>query len=515
MTRDSPVNRYAGLWRWIVTPLIAFIAFGAWALASPVGAAPDDDYHLASTWCANGGSDYCLPGSVADKRLIPETFDSLTCYVQHPRVSARCQTGAWEELHEEFTESRRGNFYGEYPPVYYAANRLAAGENIQASAVTMRLINAAIFVGLATALAALLPVARRRTVLWGWLIALVPLGMFLIPSNNPSGWAITGVGTAFLALLGWFETDGKRRWALGALYLVGVLMAAGARGDAAIYVAAATAVVLLLTFARNREWMMRAILPLGGLVVAFAFFLMADQAGVSATGFTSDGTTGVGSVGGQAVEPMGGFALAAFNLLMVPFLWTGVWGSWALGWLDTSLPAVVPAAAIAAFTVVAFAGLGLLNLRKAVAVGGLVAVLTVLPVYVLTAGGDVIPQNLQPRYLLPLIVLFSFVLVTEPRGRVLRFTRVQTFAILGALAIANLVALQVNIRRYVTGVDDQGVNLDAGAEWWWSGLAVGPTAVWVVGAIAYAGLLAMLWPSLRDQRVQPPVVAAAERSSNS
>jgi len=74
---------------------------------------------------------------------------------------------------------------------------------------------------------------------------------------------------------------------------------------------------------------------------------------------------------------------------------------------------------------------------------------------------------------------------------------VQTFAILAALALANLVALQVNIRRYVTGADQQGLNLDAGAEWWWSGFPVGPTAMWVIGAIAYVGLLAVLWPQLR------------------
>ena len=46
-----------------------------------------------------------------------------------------------------------------------------------------------------------------------------------------------------------------------------------------------------------------------------------------------------------------GFALAAYNLLMLPFLWTGVWGTWALGWFDTGLPAIVPWAAAAAFIV--------------------------------------------------------------------------------------------------------------------------------------------------------------------
>ena len=43
-----------------------------------------------------------------------------------------------------------------------------AGPDIQISALVMRLVNAALFVGLATALALLLPI-RRRTLLWGWL----------------------------------------------------------------------------------------------------------------------------------------------------------------------------------------------------------------------------------------------------------------------------------------------------------------------------------------------------------
>jgi hypothetical protein len=183
---------------------------------------------------------------------------------------------------------------------------------------------------------------------------------------------------------------------------------------------------------------------------------------------------------------------------MLPFLWTGVWGTWALGWLDTALPAIVPWAAVSAFVVVVFAGIGRLDVRKAISVAGVLLVLIALPVWVLTRGGNVVGENLQPRYLLPLIVLFAFVALTVPPGRVWPgFTRVQTFTILGALATANLVALQINIRRYVTGADQQGFNLDAGAEWWWTGFPVGPTAMWALGALSYAGLLVVLWPELR------------------
>lgn len=487
--------------RWLsLAPVLAFVALAAWAFASPIGAGPDDDYHVVSIWCSSGGNAECEPGSKPATRDVDPALRDVSCFAQRAEVSASCQYDIWASSTGPNVETDRGNFGGEYPPVYYAVMHVFAGSDIQTSALAMRLINAALFVGLATALALLLPVARRRTLLWGWLIALVPLGMFLIPSNNPSGWAITGVGTAFLALLGWFETTGRRRWALGALYLLGVVMAAGSRGDAAVYAAGATVCAVLLAYpvavlrSHIRTWWQTALLPVVGLVIAVVLFSLAGQAGVATIGFTSDGN----GLPGAAPDGPTGLALAAYNLLMLPLLWTGVWGTWGLGWLDTALPAIVPWAGVAVFVVVAFAGLGRLSWRKAITVIGVLLVLIALPVYVLTTGNDEVGENLQPRYLLPLIVLFAFVLVTSPVAEgVIRFTRVQTFAILGALGVANLVSLQVNIRRYVTGNDSQGFNLGAGAEWWWTGLPVGPTAVWVIGALAYAGLLALLWSQLR------------------
>jgi hypothetical protein len=519
MTTESPTPsrrplrfRFRPLY---LAPVLAFIALSAWAFASPLGAGPDDDYHLVSIWCGGDGSEQCDPGSEDSNRVMPSAFENVACYAQDGARSAACQNDVWSTWDGDPVELSRGNFGGEYPPVYYATMNLFAGSDMQVSALLMRILNAALFVGLATALAVLLPAARRSTLLWGWLIALVPLGMFLIPSNNPSGWAITGVGTAFLALLGWFETTGRRRWALGALYLVGMLMASGARGDAAVYAFGATVAIIVLTWSPSRDWWRWAILPGVGMAIALLFFAIAGQSGVGSIGFTGGGSATIPVEGDTTGEeaPLSGFALAAYNLLMLPFLWTGVWGSWGLGWLDTQLPAIVVWAATAAFIVVGFAGFGRLNGRKAFALSGVLFVLIALPVYVLTVGGDKVGANLQPRYLLPLIVLFTFLLLVDPARRNLRFTRPQTLVVLGALAVANLVALQVNIRRYVTGADQQGLNLDAGAEWWWDGFPVGPTAVWVIGALAYAGLLAVLWSALRTTRGEAPVEASPARAS--
>ena len=492
-----------GRLRWIhLAPVLAFVALSAWAFASPLGAAPDDDYHLVSTWCAVGGSAECQPGPTDEERSLDPEFGGVTCYAGHREESAACQFDAFDESGRFITD--RGNFAGEYPPVYYAVMRAFAGPDIQVSALVMRLVNAALFVALATALSLLLTIARRSTLIWGWLIAVIPLGIFLIPSNNPSGWAITGVGTAFLALLGWFETTGRRHWVLGALYLVGVFMASGARGDAGVYIVGASLVASILSFARTRPWMLQALLPVAGVIISVVFFVSAGQSGVGAIGFTGGeavtppaDTGDEGVVGTTPEVPLSGFALAVYNLLSLPYLWTGVWGTWALGWFDTGMPAVVSWAAVSAFVVVGFAGLGKLDWRKAISIAGVLLVLIVLPVYVLTVGNTKVGDALQPRYLLPLILLLCLLLVTMPRGAVLRFTRLQTFLIVAALAGANLVALQVNIRRYVTGDDEQGLNLDDGAEWWWQGFPVGPTWVWIVGVLAFTGLLAVLWPQLR------------------
>lgn len=484
--------------RWVhFAPILAFIALAAWAFASPLGAGPDDDYHLTSTWCAAGGSAQCADGSTSATREASVALENIACYAGSPKESAACQGPILDRWNHDSHETKRGNFAGEYPPLYYDVMHFFAGGDLQVSALAMRLINAALFVILATTLAVLLPVERRPMLLWGWLITLIPLGIFLIPSNNPSGWAITGVGTAYLAFTGWYESAGRQKWALAALSLIGVLMAAGARGDAAVY--AAGAIVTATIFAapwrgiRWQSWWKWLWLPAVGVAIVAVFFAMSGQAGVVEVGFGGSDQ----SVSGVEGSPTG-LALAAYNALMLPFLWTGVWGTWALGWLDTGLPAIVPWAATSAFIVVAFAGIARLSGRKVIAAGGVLLVLVALPLWILSVSGNIVGENLQPRYLLPLIVLFAFVLLTMPPGARLNLTRVQTVVIFVALSVANLVALQVNIRRYVTGTDEQGFNLDAGVDWWWTGFPVGPMAVWLIGALAFAGLLALLWPQLRQ-----------------
>jgi hypothetical protein len=366
----------------------------------------------------------------------------------------------------------------------------------------MRIFTVLLFVAMTTALYLLLPVSRRSTLLIGWIVTTMPLGVFILASNNPSAWAVIGIGSAWIALLGYFETTGARRIALGALYALSVVMAAGSRGDSAVYAGFATVLVLVYVFRRERGFYLRALLPVAMGLVSLAFALSAGQAG-SVQGLTELPPSG-GSTPGTVGEPSGlsGFGRLGYNLLNVPFLWLGAFGEWGLDWLDTAMPGIVIAAAITAFAFAGFLGIRRLTLRKGIIVGVTVLVLTVLPVYVLQQGGHVVGEQVQPRYLLPLIVLLGGLLALGTP--VIRWTRTQLMVIAGALSIANAIALHMNMRRYLSGAGGGGLNLDTDVAWWWNAPFT-PMTVWAVGALAYTALLVLV--ALRLPRLSLDYVA--------
>jgi hypothetical protein len=121
--------RRRGWWIWLA-PLLAYVALLAWAFASPIGAGPDDDYHLISTWCADGGSSHCLPGSKDSTRTVPSAMTEIACFAQNPDRSAACQEAVWPRLDGETVETSRGNFVGEYPPVFYAVMRVFVTDDV-------------------------------------------------------------------------------------------------------------------------------------------------------------------------------------------------------------------------------------------------------------------------------------------------------------------------------------------------------------------------------------------------
>jgi hypothetical protein len=492
----------------VLTPLLALAALAAWAVASPVGASPDDDFHLASIWCATGeiaGTCEAVPEDPR-QRLVPETLaEAAECFKWQGEISAACSEASSPDRMEPTDRINSGG----YPPIYYVTMGLIAGDAFDGgSVVLLRVANAALFVAIAVGLHLLLPQRLRSASLWMWLIGLVPLGVFLIASNNPSSWAIISGGTVWLATYGYFVADGWRRWSLLALGILATLMGAGARADAAVYAGVGIVVASVLAAERSRRYLLSVLPFAAAAVFAAVMFLATRQSSVLSSGLT----------GSSDPSELNTAGLIFRNLTEVPSLWAGVFGTWQLGWLDTEMPAIVWASALGVFAAMCFLGLRSISWRKWTALAIIWVALIVVPVWVLVQSHVIVGAEVQPRYILPLMVMLGGVALLQLPGRLIDPTRTQLWVVGVALSLANAVALHTNIRRYVSGDRIADWNLNRHVEWWWD-MPVTPMVVWAIGTAAFAGAAALVLRELwRLQRTIPlegavvaepaPVVAA-------
>ncbi|MGJ8720661.1 MAG: DUF2142 domain-containing protein [Salinibacterium amurskyense] len=468
----------------IIAPLLVFAALAAWALSSPVGASPDDDFHLTSIWCATGDSQYCAETDDAGTRLVPPAVARPACFAYDPEKSAGCQNSI-DFTEGPTTETVRGNFAGGYPVVYYGAMSMFVGPDVHVSVFMMRVVNIALFVGIGVMLYLALPTNRRQILVWQWALTTVPLGLFVLSSNNPSSWALMGVGYGWLALLGFYESSGVKRIVLGALFLLGAVMASGSRSDATVLFCLAVFAAVLLAMNKTRRFLWSSFLPVVGFIICALLFRASRSSEAVTSGVQDQLSFGVI------------LRRVALNLTEVPSIWTGIYGqSWGLGWLDTSMPAVVWVSSLAAVIGVGFVAARANSMRKSFVLVVGAAALAMIPVTLLVLAGKDVGDDYQPRYLLPLVVVFIGALFFTSGAQRVRLSRAQMWIVVVALSGAQFVSLYLNTRRYVTGIDALSADLDAGREWWWN-LLITPNAVWIVGSLCFAAALAILLPAHR------------------
>lgn len=480
---------------WAVLSLVGiFFALTAWSFSSAVGASPDDDFHLASIWCGAGDKPgLCQSTGEDGHRLVLPGLVESGCFVFDSNLSAKCQIENNLFTNLDLIDSTRGSFTSNYPPVYYGTTSIFASTDIQTSVLLIRIFNSVFFIASLVALMLISPKQQRITFFWMWSLTAVPLGIFLIASTNPSSWAITAVPTAWMALYVFLTSREKLNWASGALFGVEVFLASGARGDAAIYTIIGSALIAILTWERSRSFLTKLLLPAVMAVVSFLFYANSLQSTVASSGLASTD----GSV------PRSPLSVLAINSVQIPELWVGAFGYWPLGWLDTQMPTLVWTITAGLFVAVVFVLMKGIGKRHAVVVSALALVLYVLPLYVLQRGLNFVGEQVQPRYLLPLIVGFAAILFlrfSEPKQFISLW---QSRFILVGIAIANSVALYVNTKRYVSGLNNgTGISIDGNIEWWWD-IPISPMAVWVIGTMGFITALSagFKWISLQKVEV--------------
>jgi hypothetical protein len=206
--------------------------------------------------------------------------------------------------------------------------------------------------------------------------------------------------------------------------------------------------------------------PAGLAVAAVIAFLSAGQSGAVEPGDT------------PVPLSLGRLLTIALD---TPGMWAGALGTWGLGWLDTNMRPTVWVAAIAVYLGVLVLATASLARRQVLAVALVAAAAFAVPTYITFIQGP----GVQPRYVLPLLAILAATALIRLSGRAFQITSGQRWFVVGALALANAVALHTNIRRYVTGTDPAaGWNLDRDIEWWWS-IPTSPLTVWAVAVVAF------------------------------
>ena len=487
-------NRVAGWlgthWLTIVISAVAAVAglgtVFAWSASSPAGSSPDEDFHIASIWCPTPLGRFCDTQTEADGEVdvsIPMQAAYAACYAFQPDTSGWCTL-----------QIADGSFYtprvdnGLYPGGFYDVMHTMTGPDVYTSIIVMRVVNGILAILLFGALALVLPRSGQRLMAYATLPVCIPMMIYVVCSINPSGWAVTGVATAWFGMYAFFAATSKPRLiASGLIALVGAAMGSMARTDAGAYLMLGAVAMTILSFPAIRAKLWKAALPAAVLVIGVIGFFSGGQGGVLSGGMDM----GSGMRGTKA--------LLESNVLNLPHLLIDYTAGFiGLNWVDTVMPPLVWVTVAGLSLALLFRGLKSVNLRKFLAFAGLAGAYVCLPLYILQMGGDAVGSNVQPRYFVPLVPLVMAAAMWRPKkGGASSLSMLQTLILYASLVIAHAIALHVQIRRFVTGLDANWFNLNVRAEWWHAGPS--PMATWWIGSVGFAVLALLLFRVRRDR----------------
>lgn len=473
----SPFRR-RGFWAITGTLIAGFLTLAAWAFASPVGSSPDDNFHLASIWCGQGTRDGLCDVEPLSATVASALLRSSDC-LKNPEVPANCRTTISAE---GFLGTKQvNNVTQSYPKVFYFIESFFASSHVSVSVLLMRLFNAFLALGVIFVLVKWSPPRISRSLLYVSAVALVPLGTFIIPSTNPSSWAVISAVAIVPAMLLFFESQRRSIIVLGAaVSFFLVVIGSGSRVDSAIFCIAGIFAAWLISPRGSRLNWRRGVFAVALIGLAFAMY----RFGGSADNLTN-----------QVQPDWWSNPILLYNFLNLPSLWQGAFGTWGLGWLDVKMPAVVPALAWGAFVAAVVAGIRYTWTLKNVALGALLFGSFVIPFYVVMHDSVFVGEYVQPRYVYPLLIILMATAMVSASDSDHIFTRTQLIVLSAMAAVANSVALFMTLKRYVQGSENYSLGLNTDVGWWWiSGSSpwfavASPMTIWAVGSFAFAAVL--------------------------
>lgn len=495
---------------WALVGVLLFALAAAWSLATPLMASPDEPSHVVKAaavvrgqWSGTLGpkpTDASRPGAGTIVQLPTDLAASLAlpnCYAFRSENAADCVPQL---------PPRTGNtvpaetFAGQYPPLYYAfvgwPSLLLTGE---AGLHAMRLASAAISAAmLAWGAFRLSTVRGNRLALWGAVVAITPMCLFLAGTVNPSGWEIATAFSFWTACLA-------------------IVSRHGPLGTSALVHAAVSGAVLVNIRASSPFWALAIVVvaiiaaPPGRLheLVRHRLALWLGSAallsGATAVGWilTHGKIASSHNLSTQLANPK--VILLAINGRGFEYLQNMIGD---FGWLDTPVPPLTYVLWYVAAGALILLGLTApMRARSKTGLALLVVGVAAAPFifeFPTATGASLVWQG---RYALPVAVgvpLLAALLVGEQRPEVVEFLRRMFRGTLPVVVVAHVAAFYWASRRYSVGAHGHLITFSPR---WSSPIGYLPgTALY---AVLCAALAAIVWRAARPIPVRSVVDSPA------
>ena len=502
-------TRFTGRgWRGVVAVVavagLLWVALAAWAFSSPVGASPDDDFHIANIYCAAGLAECVEEG----ERVKP-------CFAAQPYVAGECQRDGLGTIPRS-----EGMILNYYPPLYNSLMSNLVGETIADSVRNVRLANVSVAVAMIVGSIVLSRRSLRVAVATGWVVFAVPLTVFMASSISPNAWSILGLGAMWGPALSYLTENTRRKTSIArvSFVIVGAAMALGSRSETPMYVGILSAALLVAALPwplsrldEESEAHRKLMLPLGLAVAAMiTLILFGSRKIMHSIAGDYEHIFSVGEAFGQVlVSPLAGLGTPGLPANM-------------LGWSDTIMPPFVSYMGDSALVIASVVGLSLMYTRKMaiLATFGIFSLLLMLYFWSIAWHTTRYP----PRYFLPLFIVTVGLFMLPRLDRPKRIPGIRVLPILaGLVAVGNSLALMTNTGRYTVGISDvvkaspQLIQEGGTPWWWWNFFGLTPYGQWILGTVAFtaAGVLGALLvthyaKALPTQPVEPTNLRGAE-----
>jgi hypothetical protein len=464
------------------------ISLVSWTLSSPLGSSPDENFHIGSIWCADGEKDgHCeyidySETTNANRVSVPHVMD--VCFIFYSEQSADC-TWDTKSIRPELQASENGA----YPELFYEVMNIFVSDHTQISGLAMRLTTSAFASLLVMAAIVFSPARSRGAALIGFLVTLIPLAIFLIPSLNPSSWAYLGLAFAWVFQMNAMtehESSCFKVRSNWVLFIFCTALAMGSRWDAMLYSCLS---ILIVTFLASKDLARfekdKLLIPGIMFLIGVAFLI----------NHYKPSTTQGSGIFGNPVSTSTAWAdhdRNIHNVINLVDLPAGVFGlTWGIGWLDTPLPKLVGLIGISVYMYFLIQSLPYRNKSSYFVFVILILVIIGILFYYLWGSRIIVGEVVQPRYVLPMIPLLIGISLWSSRlPSPLSLDVWARSVLLGLLiSVTHAMSLWTNIRRYTLGLEaNQGFSLsnpDSPIEWWWR-WAPSPNVVFFIGTAAFA-----------------------------